>query len=61
MRNSVLAAGDVRFLESLAELLLRAGSDAAADAVYAAIEADDRKPVIASAGNVVTLHFPPSD
>lgn len=40
MLNNDLAACDVDFLGALAELLLRAGRDRAADAIYAAMEAE---------------------
>ncbi|HVJ03306.1 MAG TPA: hypothetical protein VM662_14070 [Sphingomonas sp.] len=40
MQNTDLAASDVTFLGALAELLIQAGRDRAADAIYAAMEAE---------------------
>lgn len=40
MQNTNLTANDVTFLGALADLLMQAGRDRAADAIYAAIEAE---------------------
>lgn len=40
MQTQYQAAHDLVFLEALAELMMHAGRDRAADAIYAAIEAE---------------------
>ncbi|MDQ0250801.1 hypothetical protein J2W22_002865 [Sphingomonas kyeonggiensis] len=40
MQNTKLSASDMTFLSALADLLMEAGRDVAADAIYAAMEAE---------------------
>lgn len=44
MKIADLAASDTTFLGALAELLMQAGRDRAADAIYAAMEAETTTP-----------------
>lgn len=57
MMNTNLNAADTQLLAGIAERLLWAGHDRAADAIYAAIEAPAPVP-LTTEGNVVHLDFP---
>lgn len=59
MTNTHLDAAERKHAARIADALMWAGNDRAADAVHALIEASMPTPVtISTEGNVVRLHFP---